>query len=229
VQGAGGVIVPPADYFPAVREICSRHDVLWISDEVITGFGRTGRWFALEHWGVQPDILTFAKAITSGYVPLGGMGVNDRIADAIRTGTGKTKWMHAYTYSGHPTATAVALANLGIIEREGLVERAAESGSRLLVRLKPLEAHPHVGEVRGLGLMAAVELVQSKEPRVRFDAAQTIGARVLGEMVRQGVVSRAIGDVILLAPPAVTTDSQIDRIASVIDSSIRTVCGAAAG
>jgi adenosylmethionine-8-amino-7-oxononanoate aminotransferase len=220
VQGAGGVIVPPDDYFPRIREICDRYNLLFIADEVITGFGRTGRLFGLEHWSVSPDILTFAKAITSGYIPLGGMGVNGRVADAIRSGSGSSKWMHAYTYSGHPTACAVAIANLDIVEREGLVARAGDLGSKLLAGLKPLESHPHVGEVRGMGLMAAVELVESKSPQKRFDAAQGVGARVLAEMARRGVITRIVGDVILLAPPAVMTAVQIDRVARVVGDSV---------
>ncbi|MBI3464532.1 MAG: aspartate aminotransferase family protein [Planctomycetes bacterium] len=221
VQGAGGVIVPPADYFPRIRQICDRYDVLLIADEVITGFGRTGRWFALEHWGVRPDIITFAKGITSGYIPLGGMGVSRQIADAIRSGTGPAKWMHAYTYSGHPTACAVALANLDIIEREGLVGRAAAMGQRLVNGLKRLERLPHVGETRGLGLMAAVELVESKQPKKRFDPTRGIGARVLAESANRGVVTRTVGDVVLLAPPLVTREDQLDRIIQVVDESIQ--------
>jgi adenosylmethionine-8-amino-7-oxononanoate aminotransferase len=225
VQGAGGVIVPPDEYFPRVRDMCDRYGVLLIADEVITGFGRTGRWFALDHWGVTPDIVTFAKAVTSGYIPLGGIGVSDRIAQAIRSGTGKSKWMHAYTYSGHPTACAVALANLEIIEREGLVARAAMLGKRLLVGLKQLEAHPNVGEARGLGLMAAVELVQSKQPKTRFEPSGGIGSRILAELARRGVVTRTIGDVILLAPPAISTEDEIDRIVQAIADCIVVVCG----
>ncbi len=224
VQGAGGIIVPPDDYFPRIRQICDRYDVLLIADEVITGFGRTGRRFALDHWGVLPDIITFAKAITSGYVPLGGMGLSDRVADSIRSATGKGKWMHAYTYSGHPTACAVALANLDIVEREGLVDRAEALGRRLLAGLKTLESLPHVGEARGLGLMAAVELVESKSPKRRFDPALGTAGRVLGEMAKRGVVTRLVGDVILLAPPFVTTEEQIDRIVQILKESIQAVC-----
>src|SRR5918992_1709314 len=125
VQGAGGVIVPPADYFPRIRAICDQYDVLLIADEVITGFGRTGRWFGLEHYGIGPDIMQFAKGITSGYVPLGGIGVSDEVRGVIDGVPPGKRWMHAYTYSGHPTCCAVALANLDIIERERLTERAA--------------------------------------------------------------------------------------------------------
>jgi len=220
VQGAGGVIVPPTDYFPRIRAICDRYDLLFIADEVITGFGRTGRWFALDHWTIRPDIMTFAKGITSGYVPLGGVGLSDRVAETIRRGAGKTKWNHAYTYSGHPTACAVALANLDIIEREGLVERAAVLGERLCSGLRRLEPLAHVGETRGLGLMAAVELVAGKSPKQRFDPARGIGGRVLAEMGKRGVVTRLVGDVILLAPPLVSTEQQIDRIVEVLAESI---------
>ena len=136
VQGAGGVIIPPPDYFARIREICDRHDVLFISDEVITGFGRTGRWFGLEHYGVEPDIMQFAKGITSGYVPLGGIGVSDRIRDVLNNVPPAQRWMHAYTYSGHPTCCAVALRNLRIIEDERLVERVASLGARFQTRAR---------------------------------------------------------------------------------------------
>src|SRR5204863_5441662 len=153
VQGAGGVIVPPEDYWPRIRAICDRHQVLFIADEVITGFGRTGQWFALSRYHIEPDIVTFAKAITSGYFPLGGIGVNDRIAAAIDAGADATAWMHAFTYSAHPVGCAVALETLRIVRAEGLVERAGELGKRLLSGLTTLRSHPHVGDVRGLGLM----------------------------------------------------------------------------
>ncbi|MFN3373252.1 MAG: aspartate aminotransferase family protein, partial [Chloroflexus sp.] len=145
VQGAGGVIPPQDDYFKRIREICDYYDVLLISDEVITGFGRTGRWFGLEHYGIEPDIAQFAKGITSGYIPLGGIGVSDRIYEVIESVPPEKRWMHAFTYSGHPTACAVALANIASIEREGLVQRAAEVGDYMQRRLQELYALPHVG------------------------------------------------------------------------------------
>jgi putrescine---pyruvate transaminase len=165
VQGAGGVIVPQDDYFARVRAICDAYDVLLIADEVITGFGRTGRWFGLEHYGIEPDIVQFAKGITSGYIPLGGIGVSDTIHQAIDSVPPAQRWMHAYTYSGHPTSCAVALANIDILEREGLVERAATLGRRLLDGLRTLAPLPDVGDVRGLGMMAAVELVPARGQR----------------------------------------------------------------
>src|SRR5215471_14866387 len=160
VQGAGGVIVPPDDYWPKLRQIADRHNVLLIADEVITGFGRTGKWFALDHWGVQPDIMSFAKGVTSAYLPLGGIMVSQQIQNAINEAPLDLKFMHAATYSGHPVCCAVGLANIAIIEREGLVARAAEVGARFIGLLRSqLEPLPNVGQVRSIGMMAAVELV----------------------------------------------------------------------
>ncbi len=223
VQGAGGVIPPQDDYFARVREICDQYEVLLIADEVITGFGRTGRWFGLEHYGIEPDIISFAKAITSGYVPLGGIGVNDRIRDAIESVPGDKRWMHAFTYSGHPTACAVALANLAIIEGEGLVERAAEVGAHMLAGLSELEEMPTVGNVRGKGMMAAVELVADKATKEPFPASANVGARVQQEMAKRGLYTRVVGDTICLAPPLVTPVETIDRLVQIVGESIAAV------
>ena len=225
VQGAGGVIVPPDDYWPRIRQICDRHQVLLIADEVITGFGRTGPWFALERWGVEPDLVTFAKGITSGYFPFGGVGVRREIADAIDAASGPQTWMHAFTYSAHPTGCAVALANLDLVEREGLRQRAAELGERLLGGLQTLAGHPHVGDVRGLGLMAAVELVADKATKVEFAPEQAIGAKVHEATQRRGLFTRLRGDVYNLAPCYVTTDAQIDRMVNILGESIDEVLG----
>ena len=155
------MIVPPDDYFPRIREICDRYEVLFISDEVITGFGRTGRWFALEHWGVQPDILQFAKGITSGYFPLGGIGVSGEIKDVMDSVKSAERWMHGNTASAHPVGCAVALANLDIIANEDLVGNASRLGARLLDSLRlALDDSPYVGEVRGLGLLAGIALIR---------------------------------------------------------------------
>ncbi|GAB4440361.1 MAG: aspartate aminotransferase family protein [Chloroflexi bacterium OHK40] len=223
VQGAGGVIPPQEDYFRRVREICDQYEVLLIADEVITGFGRTGRWFGLEHYGVEPDIAQFAKGITSGYVPLGGIGVSDRIRDAIERVPPEQRWMHAYTYSGHPTSCAVALANLAIIEREGLVERAAEVGAYMNRALQELEELPSVGNVRGLGMMAAVELVADKATREAFPASANVGPRVQKELIKRGLYTRIVGDTICLAPPLVTPVETIDRIVQILGESIAAV------
>jgi len=221
VMGAGGVIPPPPEYFPRVREVCDRHNVLFIADEVITGFGRTGKMFGLEHWGVQPDIMSFAKGVTSAYIPLGGIMLTRKLAEWLRTLPPDQPWMHAYTYSGHAVACAVALKNIEIIEREGLVERAAEMGTRMIDGLRALESHPSVGEVRGLGMMAAVELVSDKSTRASYPASDKIGPKVLTAARERGVLLRNRGDVICMAPPLVTTAEQIDRIVDVVGTSIR--------
>jgi adenosylmethionine-8-amino-7-oxononanoate aminotransferase len=228
VQGAGGVIVPPDDYWPRIRQICDAHDVLLIADEVITGFGRTGDWFALSRYGVEPDMVTFAKGVTSGYVPLGGLGVSDRIAEAIDAPAGDQTWMHAHTYSAHPVACAVALANLAIIEREGLLSRARELGRRLRGALAPLASHRHVGEVRGIGLMAAVELVADKSTKAEFPPQERVGPRVHAATLARGMVTRLRGDVYNVAPCFVTEAEQIDRMASILGESIEEVLPAGA-
>lgn len=220
IQGAGGVIIPQDDYFPRIRQICDKYDVLLIADEVITGFGRTGKWFGLEHWGIEPDIIQFAKGITSGYIPLGGIGVSDNIRAAIHQVPPQQRWMHAFTYSGHPTGCAVALANIDIIEREGLVAQVAEKGTYLFDKLRSLESLANVGEVRGLGMLAGVEVVEDKAARTEFPASAGVGSRIYKEMLKRGLLTRVRGDVICLAPPFVTTTEQLDRIVDIIGEAI---------
>jgi adenosylmethionine-8-amino-7-oxononanoate aminotransferase len=226
VMGAGGVIVPPATYFPRLREICDRHDVLLIADEVITGFGRTGRWFALGHWGIEPDLVSFAKGVTSGYVPLGGVIVSKRLHKVIEDAPPDEKFMHAATYSGHPTCCAVGLANVEIIEKEGLPERAAVMGKRLLEGLETLRSLPAVGDVRGLGMMAAVELVEDQGSR---KPAIGLGGRVVAECGKRGLIIRQrgggggpppSGDSLCLAPPLMTPEATLDRIVQIVGESI---------
>jgi adenosylmethionine-8-amino-7-oxononanoate aminotransferase len=228
VQGAGGVIVPPPDYFRRIREICTRHDVLFIADEVITGFGRTGRWFGLEHYGVEPDVIQFAKGITSGYVPLGGIGVSDSIRDAINSVPAAKRWMHAYTYSGHPTCCAVALANLDIIEREHLVERAAQSGARLLEKLRTLESLDGVGHVRGQGLMAAVEVVADRNTKELLPPHAGLAQKLTNAMLDRGLYTRVAMDCICLAPPLMISDALLDRIVETLAETIPAVLNAVA-
>ena len=166
VQGAGGVIVPPEDYFPLVRRICDKYDVLLIADEVITGFGRTGEWFGLGRYGIEPDIMSFAKGVTSGYLPLGGIQISDKIRDVIMNAPADQTWMHAYTYSAHPTCTAVGLKNVQLMREMDLADRAAVMGRRLLEGLQGLaEEFPAIGDVRGLGLICAVELVADRDTK----------------------------------------------------------------
>ncbi|MEW6321610.1 MAG: aspartate aminotransferase family protein [Acidobacteriota bacterium] len=226
VQGAGGVIIPPDDYFPRVREICDRHGVLFIADEVITGFGRTGRWFGLERYGVEPDIVQFAKAITSGYIPLGGIGVSDRIREAMESVPPAQRWMHAFTYSGHPVSCAVALANIEIIRREGLVERAARAGERLLAGLRQLESLPGVGHVRALGLIGAVEVVADKATKALHPPEANLAARLTEALMAEGLCTRVAADCICLAPPLVVADAQIDRIVEIIGTVVPRIVGA---
>ena len=219
VMGAGGVIPPDPGYWPRVREICDRHGALLIADEVITGFGRTGRWFAMEHWNVQPDLMSVAKGITSGYQPLGAMVVSAEIFAALNQAPYADRWMHAYTYSGHPTCCAVALANLDIIEREGLVERAARMGERLLRGLERLTSLETVGEVRGLGLMAAVELVEDKESRAPLAAA----AQARLAALERGLIIRQKGSILMMAPPLVISEAQVDQMVGILGDSIGAV------
>ena len=219
VQGAGGVIVPPPDYLPLVRQICDRHGVLLIADEVITGFGRTGRWFGVEHWNVAPDLMIFAKGVTSGYLPLSGVMLTGEVHRTLQLVGGFLP--HGFTYSGHPTACAVGLRNLQIIEDEGLVARVAEMGPKLQERLSRLRSHRLVGDVRGLGLMAAVELVRDRETRERHDPSAGVGRRVALHALADGVIVRAAGgDVLVMSPPFVITEDQIDRVAGVLDRAI---------
>jgi len=222
VQGAGGVIVPQDDYFHRIRAICDHYQVLLVADEVITGFGRTGQLFALAHWGIEPDIVQFAKAITSGYFPFGGIGISDTIADTLRE-TGRP-WMHAYTYSGHPVGCAVAIRMLRIIKDESFPEQAATKGRRLLNSLRSaLGNHPHVGDIRGKGLMCAVELVEDPASKQSFSADRKIGIAVNREAVARGLFSRVKGDCYLLAPPIVTTESQLDKAVDIVAESVRSV------
>ena len=222
VIGVGGVIPPPDNYFRRVRDICDRHEVLFAADEVITGFGRTGKWFALDHWGVAPDLVQFAKAITSGYFPFGGVGVSDVVARVLDEGPGP--WMHAYTYSAHPTGCAVALRTLQIIDEENLVAEAARKGAYLLTALRArLGDHPHVGDVRGKGLMCAVDFVKDRDGKAPFPPDEQVGARIHAHAMAQGVFSRVRGDTFVLAPPFVIEDDLLDRIAEVLARAAKAV------
>lgn len=222
VMGVGGVIVPPADYFPLVRAICDKYDVLFISDEVITGFGRTGKMFALRHWDVKPDILTFAKGVTSGYQPLGGMQISDQIRETVESAPEGEAWMHGYTYSGHATACAVGLKNLEIIEAENLVECSRTLGQRLLDGLKTLDEFPFVGDVRGLGLLCGVEIVVSKQTRQPDPA---LAGRIFKEAQRLGLRSRPLGSTLAFSPPLTITEDEVDEIVKRLGAAMDSVRG----
>ncbi len=213
VMGAGGVIIPPEGYWQRIEEICRDHDVLLIADEVITGFGRTGEMFGCRHWNVKPDMMVFAKGLTSGYLPLGATMAREEIFQACigKWGEGR-EFRHGTTYSGHPAAAAAALENIRIIEEEGLVERARELGDYLFDGLRELTGMPHVGDVNALGLIARLELVADKETREAFPSSELAGLRVNRGMLKRGVIMRPLGDVMSLSPPLVITKGEIDAI-----------------
>jgi len=216
VQGAGGVIVPPASYWPEIQRICDRYGVLLVSDEVICGFGRTGQWFGCETFGFAPDLMTFAKGVTSGYVPLGGVLVGERIARVLIEQGGE--FAHGYTYSGHPVACAVALANIALIRRERLVERVRDdTGPYLAGQYARLaEEHPLVGEAETCGLMGALRLVRDKAGGAAFPAGMRVGMLCRGHCFEAGIVMRAVGDRMIVAPPLVMTRADIDDMLALI-------------
>jgi putrescine---pyruvate transaminase len=222
VFGSGGVIVPPPGYLRRLREICDRHRLLLIVDEVITGFGRTGTWFACEHEGVAPDLLTFAKGVTSGYVPLGGVIVSDALWDQLRApDEAPGILMHGFTHSGHPVACAVALANIATIEREGMLDRVLELSEAMAGLLSPLRDHPEVGEVRQAGLMAGVELVADKGTRERWPTAAGRGRRAAAEARRRGLLTRGLlDDILCLAPPFTISEEMLERAVEILVQSI---------
>ena len=215
VQGAGGVIIPPETYWPAVQAICDRYGILLVSDEVICGFGRTGRWFGCETMGTRPDLMTFAKGVTSGYVPLGGVMVGERVARVLIDKGGE--FNHGYTYSGHPVACAVALANIRLIRREGLVDRVREdTGPYLAEQYAALKDHPLVGDAETCGLMGAILLVQDKELGTPFASELEVGMVCRGHCFANGLIMRAVGDRMIVAPPLVITRAQIDEMMALI-------------
>jgi adenosylmethionine-8-amino-7-oxononanoate aminotransferase len=222
VLGSGGVIVPPPGYLRRLREICDRHDVLLIVDEVITGFGRTGSWFACEHEGISPDLLTFAKGVTSGYAPLGGVIVSDELWAELRDASQDPGvLMHGFTHSGHPVSCAVALATIDAIEREGLLERVREASAILAELVAPLRDLPEVGEVRQAGLMVGVELVANKETRERWSSEAARGRRAAAEARERGLLTRALlDDIICLVPPFTISDELLQRSVEILGSSI---------
>ena len=214
VQGAGGVIIPPASYWPEVARICRERGILLVTDEVICGFGRLGEWFGADHFRVEPDLMTFAKGVTSGYLPLGGVMVGDRVADVLVDKGGE--FFHGYTYSGHPASCAVAIANIGIIQRENLVGRVRDDiGPYLQKKWATLSDHPLIGETRMLGLMGAMELVADKATLRRFDEKAGVGTICRDHSVDNGLVMRAVGDTMVVAPPLVLDREQADKLVEI--------------
>jgi L-2,4-diaminobutyrate transaminase len=227
LQAAGGVIVPPDGYFAAVGEVLRKYDVLLIADEVVCAFGRLGHWFGTEVFGLQPDLITLAKGITSAYVPLSASLVSARVAEAVAEGSDRFGVLgHGYTYSAHPLSAAAALTNLAIIDRENLVGQAAKRGAYLQQRLQEsFGGHPLVGQIRGYGLIGAVEFVASTSPLRRFDPGERVAARVTAESRRNGVLTRALpaSDTIAFSPPFIVTDAEIDEMVGVTRSALDTV------
>ncbi|WP_345797557.1 aspartate aminotransferase family protein [Castellaniella sp. MT123] len=213
VMGAGGVIVPPETYWPKMQAVCRKYDVLVIADEVITGFGRTGRMFASDLFGIEPDFMTLSKQLTSSYMPLAAVLMNDKVASVLARHSGELgTFGHGYTASGHPVAAAVALENIRIIEERGLVDNAAKVGAVLQRRLRDLSGHPLVGEVRGVGLIAAVELVADKASKAPFDPLGKAGALVVRQAQDNGLILRGIQDSLAFCPPLIITEPQVETL-----------------
>ena len=211
IQGAGGVIIPPKGYFEHIQEICKRHDILFIADEVITGFGRTGQWFASQTMDLEPDMMTLAKGLTSGYVPMSAVMVGERVAAGLIDKGGE--FYHGFTYSGHPVAAAVALANLELIEKEGMIERVRTQTAPYLAQAyhEAFADHPLVGEVRTSGLLACIELVKDKNGNVLFDQMGATATKVRDHAIAGGLMVRAVRDGMILSPPLSFTTSDIDE------------------
>lgn len=221
VQAAGGVVIPPASYLKRCRDICTEFDVLFIADEVVTGFGRTGTWFGSRTYGVQPDMMCVAKGLTSGYIPMGATLCRSDVFDAFLGPAGNCRELrHGNTYSGHAAAAAAAIANLAIIENEGLPENSRIVGAHLLRGLETLRRHPIVGDVRGVGLLARVELVADPATRKPFDPAGVVGGQVQRRAQELGVIFRNVNDVLTFSPPLILTPAQADLIVEVLDQAI---------
>jgi putrescine aminotransferase len=219
IQGAGGVVIPPATYWPEIQRICDKYGILLIADEVICGFGRTGAWFASGLFGMRPDLITFAKGVTSGYVPLGGVLVGERVADVLIKQGGE--FHHGFTYSGHPVACAAALENIRILEEERLVAQVAgDTGPYLRQRFATLLDHPLVGYADSYGFVAGLNLVRRKaavvHDNVPFEPEQGVGMICRGHMFGNGMIMRAVGDRMIIAPPLVMTRAQIDEMVALI-------------
>lgn len=211
VQGAGGVIVPPDTYWPEIQRICDEYDVLLVSDEVITGFGRLGHWFGADYFGIKPDLMPIAKGLSSGYLPIGGVIVSDRVAGGLKSKGGE--FNHGYTYSGHPVCAAVAAENLRIMRDEKIIERVRDDiGPYLQAAWRGFAEHPLVGEARGAGMLGALELVAKKEPVEFFEDKAAVGAIARDAAIENGLVMRAVGTTLIVSPPLVIARSEVDEL-----------------
>jgi putrescine aminotransferase len=221
VQGAGGVITPPKGYWPRVEAICRKYGILLVVDEVITGFGRLGEWFGFQRMGITPDLAPMAKGMSSGYLPISGVGVSSKIVDVLREKGGE--FVHGYTYSGHPTCAAVAIKNIEILERERLVERVRDDiGPYFAQAIKRLDDDPLVGETRALGLLGAVEIVAKKGTNARFTGKEGKAGPIVRDLcIKNGLMVRGIRDSIVMSPPLIITHAEVDRMIEIIRRSLR--------
>ena len=211
IQGAGGVIIPPETYWPAIQRICDDNEILLVADEVITGFGRLGEWFGSTTYEIKPDLIAFAKGVTSGYLPLGGVLVNDKVADTIIAKGGE--FTHGFTYSGHPVSCAVAIANIKILAEDKVIDQVKNHTAPYLgQQWQSLIDHPIVGEARVKGLVAALELCKGEKVGRRFSAEQNAGSLCRDLAIENGLVMRAVGDTMIIAPPLIITHEQIDEL-----------------
>ena len=218
IQGAGGVIIPPETYWPRVQEICSKYDILVVVDEVICGFGRTGNWFGSDTYGINPDIITMAKGISSGYIPLSGIMVGKRVSDVLIDEGGE--FYHGYTYSGHPVACAVAIENLKIIREENLIENSKNTSVYLNEKMKEIADHPLVGEVRMKSYIGCVELVKDKEKGTMFEDTGTVGTICRDYCIENGLVMRAVRDGMIFCPPLIFSKNHIDELVEKLKKSL---------
>ena len=219
IQGAGGVIIPPQSYWPEINRICKKYDILLIADEVICGFGRTGNWWGCDTFGIEADLMPIAKGLSSGYLPIGGVLVNDRIGDAITSGGGE--FFHGFTYSGHPVSCAAALKNIEIMEREAIIPNVRDSiGPYLQKKWAALGEHPLVGDARMVGLVGAIELVPDKPSRRRFADEGTIGAICRDFTINNGLIMRAVRDSMIISPPLTITENEVDMLVAIIEQSL---------
>ena len=223
VQGAGGVVPPPQTYWQEVSKVLKENDILLIHDEVITGFGRTGTMFGMQQYGVTPDIASFAKGITSGYIPLGGVAVSDNIFDVMAEPD--QVFMHGFTYSGHPVACAVALRNIQIIEDENLPKNAGKVGEHMISELSKLLERPYIGNVRGKGMMMIVEYVADKATKAKFDASLNVGGRIQAATRQRGIIVRASNDGVSISPPLTLTMEQADEVVAALADALDEVLG----
>ena len=215
VMGAGGVVVPPRTYWQKIQAVLQKYDILLVADEVICGFGRTGKMFGSETYGMKPDMMVMSKQLSSSYLPISALMINEKVYGPIADESSRIGTLgHGFTAGGHPVAAAVALETLKIIDERGLVAHAAEMGARLQTGLRRLSGHPLIGEVRGVGLIAAIELVADKATRKGLDPVGKLGGLVNGLLQKQGVISRNMGDALAFCPPLIINATEIDEILS---------------